>query len=185
MRLPQDILLIVASLVFIAFTIGYVILFRRPEGTPWPMRVVAVLSGIVTGVHIAEITDERATWTSFILALTLYAAAAGLYAWAVLTTRRQRLSVAFSGDQPAFLLTAGPYGFIRHPFYSAYLLYWVAGVIAAREVWLIPTVILMGACFAAAALREEAKFAGSPLAGDYDRYRRRAGMFWPRLIRSA
>lgn len=185
MRLPQEILLILACLVFAGFTIGYVVLFRRPQGTPWPMRVVAVLSGIVTGIHIAEITDERASWASFIPALTLYAASAALYLWAVATTRRQRLSVAFSADQPQFLLTAGPYGFIRHPFYSAYLLYWIAGVIAAKELWLIPTVILMAACFAAAALREEAKFADSPLKADYTAYRRRAGMFLPRLFRPA
>ncbi len=185
MRLPQHILLVVACVIFIGFTIGYILLFRRPEGTPWPMRVVAVLSGIVTGIHIAEITDERASWLSFIAGMALYTASALLYAWAVLTTRRQRLSVAFSGDRPQFLLTAGPYNFIRHPFYAAYLLYWVAGVIAAKEPWLVPTVILMGACFAAAALREEAKFADSALAAEYAAYRRRAGMFLPRLIRAA
>ncbi|RJF90035.1 isoprenylcysteine carboxylmethyltransferase family protein [Oleomonas cavernae] len=185
MHLPQHILLVVACVIFVGFTVGYVVLFRRPEGTPWPMRVVAVLSGIVTGVHIAEITDERASWGSFIAALVLYAISAALYLWAVSTTRRQRLSVAFSADQPQFLLTAGPYNFVRHPFYTAYLLYWIAGVIAAKELWLIPTVILMGACFAAAALREEAKFADSPLGADYSAYRRRAGMFLPRLFRPA
>jgi hypothetical protein len=32
-----------------------------------------------------------------------------------------------------------------------------------------------------AALDEEKKFARTELAGEYDRYRRSAGFFWPRL----
>lgn len=182
MRLPQDILLITASLVFLAFTIGYLLHFRRPEGTPWPMRLLAVLSGATTGGIIAEITDTRATWPSFAAGLVLMGGAGALYAWTIMTTRRQRLSVAFSGDQPDFLLQDGPYRLVRHPFYTAYLLYWLGAVCAAREPLLLLAVAVMAAGFAAAARREEGKFAASTLAGAYAAYRARTGMFLPRLI---
>ncbi|PWR22167.1 methyltransferase family protein [Zavarzinia compransoris] len=183
MRLPQDILLIAASVIFLAFTIGYALHFRRPEGTPWPMRVLAVLSGATTAGVIAEITDTRATWASFIAAGALLAASALLYGWAIATTRRQRLSLAFSKDAPAFLLVEGPYRLVRHPFYTAYLLYWIGGAIAAREAWLLLAVAVMAAGFAWAALREEGKFAASSLGGAYAAYRARTGMFLPRLRR--
>ncbi|WP_165837583.1 methyltransferase family protein [Zavarzinia aquatilis] len=179
MRLPQDLLLILASVIFLAFTIGYFAYFRRPEGTPWPMRVLAILSGATTGGIISEITDTRATWGSFVPALTLLLLSAALYGWAILTTRRQRLSLAFSGDAPDFLLAEGPYRLIRHPFYTAYLLYWLGGTIAARQPLLLLAVGVMAAGFAWAALREEAKFAASPLAANYAAYRRRTGMFLP------
>ncbi|MFA5120671.1 isoprenylcysteine carboxylmethyltransferase family protein [Zavarzinia sp.] len=181
MRLPQEILLYLASLIFIAFTIGYVAHFRRPEGTPWPMRVLAILSGATTAGVIAEITGTRATWPSFGFATVFLLASAALYGWTILTTRRSRLSVAFSGDSPTFLLESGPYRLIRHPFYTAYLLYWIGGVIAARQPLLIPAVALMAAGFGWAAMREERKFESSPLGGHYAAYRRRAGMFLPRL----
>lgn len=179
MRLPQDILLILASVIFLAFTIGYVAHFRRPEGTPWPMRVLAVLSGATTAGVIAEITGTRATWASFAGALAFLLPSAALYGWTILTTRRQRLSVAFSQDAPDFLLAHGPYRLIRHPFYTAYLLYWIGGAIAARQPMLLLAVGLMAAGFAWAALREERKFATSALGPDYEAYRRRTGMFLP------
>jgi len=182
MRFPQEILLIIASLVFLAFTIGYVAHFRRPEGTPWPMRVLAVLSGATTGGIIAEISGTRATWASFGFALAMMGGAALLYAWAILTTRRQRLSLAFSRDEPDFLLMRGPYRFVRHPFYTAYLLYWLGGVVAAREALLLLAVAVMAAGFTWAARREEGKFAASRLGPAYDAYRARTGMFLPRLF---
>lgn len=179
----QKVLLVQACLIFLGFTIGYRRLFARPEGTPPAMTALAVLAGLVTAGHIAEITDERAAWWSFLLGGALYGASAALYLWAARTTWTRRLSLAFSADRPAHLVTSGPYRWVRHPFYSAYLLYWCAGVIAAREPWLIPTVILMAAAFTWAATREEAKFAASVLGPDYARYRRQAGLFLPRLSR--
>ena len=185
MRLPQDILLIAASLIFLAFTIGYLLHFRRPEGTPWPMRVLAILSGATTAGVISEITDTRATWPSFIGALVFFTLSALTYAWAILTTRRQRLSLAFSKDAPEFLLEEGPYRLVRHPFYTAYLLYWLGGAIAAREPLLLLALAVMAAGFAWAALREEGKFAASSLGGAYRAYQARTGMFMPRLLKRA
>ncbi|MCW0181487.1 MAG: isoprenylcysteine carboxylmethyltransferase family protein [Zavarzinia sp.] len=185
MRLSQELLLILASVIFLAFTIGYFAYFRRPEGTPWPMRVLAILSGATTGGVIAEISGTRATWDSFVPALVLLLASAALYGWAIMTTRRQRLSLAFSGDEPDFLVAEGPYRLIRHPFYTAYLLYWIGGTIAARQPLLLIAVAVMAAGFTWAALREEAKFASSRLAPAYDAYRRRTGMFLPwRIFRT-
>ena len=182
MQLLQHVLLVVACLVYGGFTAGYLRFFRRPHGTPPEMKVVAVVSGAVTALQIALIAGRPATWPSFVLALALYLAAAALYGWAIWTTRRRRPSVAFSADQPELLFADGPYRLIRHPFYASYLLYWAAGVIAARQPWLAVTVVLAGGSFLWAALREERKFAASPLATAYRSYQARTGMFVPKLF---
>jgi len=181
-RALQYVLLAIACLVYGGFTVGYLGFFRRPHGLPREMKIVALVTGAVTWLQLALIAGRSARWPNFILALLLYLAAAGLYGWAVRTTRRRRLSVAFSADQPEFLLAEGPYRKIRHPFYSAYLLYWIAGTIAAREPWLVATIALAGGSFLWAALREERKFEASPLATAYRSYRARTGMFVPKLF---
>ena len=180
MRLLQHVLLVVSCLVLAGFVAGYLRLFRRPQGTPPEMQAMAVLSAIVAGLEIAALAGRQVGWASFVPALALYLAAAALYLWTVWTTRRRRLSVAFSTDRPEFLLRDGPYRMIRHPFYTAYMLYWIAGLIAAWRPWLVPAVAAIGACYLWAARREERKFAASALADAYRAYRARTGMFLPR-----
>jgi protein-S-isoprenylcysteine O-methyltransferase Ste14 len=181
-RALQYLLLAIACLVYGGVIVGYLRLFRRPDGTPWEMKVVGAVAGTVTCLQLVVIASRTAHWLSFAVALVAYLAAAGLYGWCVITTRRRRLSVAFSRDRPEFLVADGPYRVIRHPFYSSYLLYWAAGVIAAREPWLALTILPAGGSFLWAALREERKFAASPLSSAYQAYRARTGMFVPKLF---
>ena len=106
-------------------------------------------------------------------------AAFALFEWARRTVRGQFFSWIFSPDTPAFLCTAGPYAYIRNPFYTSYLL------TLASIVVMVPTVfrvIVYGALvfyFLRAALHEENKFARSALADEYVRYKQRTGRFLP------
>jgi protein-S-isoprenylcysteine O-methyltransferase Ste14 len=114
-------------------------------------------------------------------ALCLLAVFAALFWWAVATTRRRRLTLAFSKDQPAFIHTAGPYAWIRHPFYTSYLIFWSAAAIASGSLafWLIP--LVMSAIYWRAIRIEETKFALSPMSTDYLAYKTRTGMLLPAL----
>jgi protein-S-isoprenylcysteine O-methyltransferase Ste14 len=181
LRLLQHILLVIACLIFAGFVAGYLRLFRRPGGTPPEMQAMAVLSGLAAALQIAALAGRRVDWPSFVPALGLYLAAAALYLWTAWTTRRRRLSIAFSADRPEFLLSDGPYRMIRHPFYTSYMLYWTAGLVATWRPWLAPAVALMGGCYLWAARREERKFAQSPLAAAYRAYQAATGMFVPKL----
>jgi|SRR5215831_10326947 len=111
----------------------------------------------------------------------LYAASLATFWWTVSATRSRRLSVAFSVDQPTHLLQAGPYRYVRHPFYAAYSLFWIAGVVATPRWYLFPSITVMLVCYFCAARMEEAKFANSALSGVYESYRSQTGMFVPRL----
>jgi protein-S-isoprenylcysteine O-methyltransferase Ste14 len=102
-----------------------------------------------------------------------------LFFWALRAHGRRPLSAAFSPDEPAHLVDWGPYRFIRHPFYSAYLLTWLAGFVATARFALIPTIVVMFWIYWRAADLEEKKFAASPLAENYRRYSQLTGRFLP------
>src|SRR5205807_8586540 len=97
--------------------------------------------------------------------------ALALSSWAIRTGSPRALSAAFSPDTPQHLFDGGPYRFIRHPFYCSYLLTWTAGIVATAWLWLLPSLAVMLVIYLRAAVVEEEKFARSPLAGAYERYR--------------
>jgi len=115
-------------------------------------------------------------------ALLLCAASLALFWWAIRTNLSQPLSFAFSDDEPQHLVSTGPYRWIRHPFYSAYLLTWLAIPVATLQLLMLMLMPLlaMGAIYVAAARIEEKKFAVSTLADAYTRYHHTTGAFLPR-----
>jgi protein-S-isoprenylcysteine O-methyltransferase Ste14 len=153
---------------------------RMPAG----MRLISSASLISMLLQMFAISRlERVNFLFAVAAILLYAASFGLFWWAIRATRRQRLTLAFSDDEPRHLQIAGPYRFVRHPFYLSYLLFWTAGLVAVGGEWfLFFTVAAMFALYFRAARLEETKFASSPLGEDYSKYRSRTGMFFPKLL---
>src|SRR5687767_7646044 len=75
------------------------------------------------------------------IGVLLLAASLALF-WATVGVNLGRpLSLAFSRDQPAHLVTVGPYKLVRHPFYLAYTLAWVGGTVATAQPALALTVV--------------------------------------------
>jgi len=102
-----------------------------------------------------------------------------LFWWCIGHTRRRRLALAFSPDAPAFLETSGPYRVARHPFYLAYLLFWMATPLAIPSLLSWVVLAVMAALYTLAAVGEEAKFTNGVLEGKYQTYRTQTGLFWP------
>jgi protein-S-isoprenylcysteine O-methyltransferase Ste14 len=71
------------------------------------------------------------------------------------------------------------YGHVRHPFYFAYTLTWIAGYVAAQSVWTIGSAALMFAGYWRAAVVEEEKLSRSLLRTQYAVFRKQAGLFLP------
>ena len=61
-------------------------------------------------------------------------------------------------------------------------MFWTACALEARTVHAVTALLILAGMYFFVALSEEAKFARSPLAADYDMYRRQAGLFWPKLV---
>ena len=119
---------------------------------------------------------------SLAISLLLFATCLALLFWTAKATRSLRLRVAFDPASPGRVMRAGPYRFIRHPFYTSYVLFWLACAVATLHPISLGFLIVVAAINVTAARREERAFAGSAFAADYQDYCRTAGMFWPRFV---
>ena len=68
---------------------------------------------------------------------------------------RSPWGVRASAEEPAELITTGPYAFVRHPIYGGMLLAMVGSALAQSIFWLAP-LIVYGPQFIRSARREEA-----------------------------
>lgn len=109
-------------------------------------------------------------------ALAAMAASVTLYEWARRTVGRQRLHIGLSGRVPDAVIEDGPYRWLRHPFYLAYLLAFGAVALALRSRVGCLVALANAALFIAMALHDEASLARSALAAPYAAYRRRTGV---------
>lgn len=157
--------------------------FRRVGPARPGLLALTLIWAVAFAAQVAGLWPGRPLWAHAWIAFPLYGAALGLWAWAVATTRRERLSLAFSPDPPEAIIDRGPYRYVRHPFYVSYTLYWLAGAAAAPIWWVVAPSLLAIALYVAAARAEERKFAVSPLADAYTAYRARTGMFLPSFRR--
>jgi protein-S-isoprenylcysteine O-methyltransferase Ste14 len=125
------------------------------------------------------------TNTSPVPALFVALVLEGLSLWlfhrTAAASREGALHFAFDVENPVSLVTAGPYRYVRHPFYTSYLIFWTGLAIGTWSLWAVPVLVLMAVLYTVAARGEERKFANSPMATDYAAYRGRTGMFWPKL----
>jgi len=90
-------------------------------------------------------------------------------------------AVAFAVENLTALNTKGPYQFIRHPFYTSYLIAWFAGSLASGCYYLLATCAIMLFIYHRAAKEEEALWLSGKDADTYKDYITKAGMFLPRL----
>jgi len=157
--------------------------FKRPDGASRMIRLTSLVGTICAVSQLAVIGLGGVStpwvwlgWGCYVISLTAFY-------WAVAVNRQRPLSWAYSTDTPLHLQVTGPYRYVRHPFYLSYLLTFFGGALATSNPWLLLTVLAMGLGAMRAARMEEAKFEDSPLATDYQEYRGRVGMFFPRIGR--
>jgi protein-S-isoprenylcysteine O-methyltransferase Ste14 len=131
--------------------------------------------------YLLWIQDVDGGGLGLAVALVLIVAGALLFGWAVIASWNARLKLIFDLDRPRFVLQSGPYAYIRHPFYAAYILYWAGCALATLHWANIAFFVGATVALAYAALVEERGFAATRRAEAYAAYRRKAGLFWPRL----
>jgi protein-S-isoprenylcysteine O-methyltransferase Ste14 len=171
-------LLSAAIFCFASFAWGMLWHFRR-LGKPSRTMLITALLALASAVLQLFGLSCRPLRYPFI-ALTLYAAGVALFWWAAGVTRR-KLAACGQGCVSAEVITGGPYRLIRHPFYAAYILIWIAGFAATLWWPLACAAVAMAVRYDRAAREEELGFAASPLGAAYSAYQQRTGMYWPRL----
>ena len=174
--------LLIMSACMGSFMWGAARYFRRVRGVPLAMSLTSIFTVAAFLWLVVRLgLGFRSSWWG--VSIVVETAAALLFWWSVQATNEHRLTLAFSEDLPSRLITVGPYRYVRHPFYSSYIVFWVAASANVVGVvhWLIP--LIAAPLYFYAAMQEEGKFARSDLANDYDAYRSRTGMVLPKLLR--
>lgn len=172
-----------AYLTWITFAVCMRYYFRRYRKANAAKSWLIRCGGLCSLAQMALVTvcprvAPPLAWTGVVV----YGVANALFWWALATHGRDRPSFAFIPVAPGSFTNAGPYRLMRHPIYTAYLLAWLAGAVACGQPWLLAMVVGMGAFYYRAARQEERQFLTSPLRQEYRRYRRRTGMFLPKLV---
>ncbi len=181
----RPLLALLSTSCFASFAWGVGRHFARSSGMPVGMRAVSALS-LAGFVDFAAALARRREPARRVLPASMMLSSLLLFWWAVRTSGRSRLALAFDGAAPTELLATGPWRHVRHPFYLSYLVFWTATAIAIgrARAWL--PVLTFGALYTAAARAEERRFAASVLDRDYAAYRSATPMFVPvRILRAA
>lgn len=177
----NTLILVMWSAAFGSFGWGMLRFFRTDAGLTWRTGLVALLGPAFAACHlhaIATIAPHRGSATA---ATVLYGAAIALFWSAIRACGAERPTAIGNPQVPMTLMTRGPYGYVRHPFYVSYAIFWTAGWIASGSTIALLSAIAMLTEYVLGARMEEAAFASSELADAYAAYRSRTGMFLPKL----
>ncbi|CAN7649312.1 methyltransferase family protein [Mesorhizobium caraganae] len=171
--------------IFSIATIGQYVWSMRAHFQPQAMSpgAMAISAAVIATAlfFLAILWIQSQPVSAKLTGLAVELASSALFWWAIATSRKARLRFIFAPDDPHSLLTDGPYGYVRHPFYTSYIIFWIGWGIATWSIWAVVPVAGIAILYVFAALDEEKKFSRTPLADSYKAYRGRAGLFWPRL----
>jgi protein-S-isoprenylcysteine O-methyltransferase Ste14 len=118
-----------------------------------------------------------------IAAIAMYVAATLLFLSALEAARRVPLPRTFVSDPPPkALITSGPFMLVRHPFYIAYAIAWMAAPVATHGPIITVLAVIAIVLYAIAARREERQLE-ERFGEAYRAYKRGAGMVVPSIAR--
>jgi protein-S-isoprenylcysteine O-methyltransferase Ste14 len=141
------------------------------------MNVILALSLVGIAVFLFDVWQTSVPDWPRAAGFCLHLLAIALFGWAVPTTRQNRPALAFAGDQPGRIFRSGPYAYIRHPFYTAYLLFWLGCAVATLSLIMLIIFSSLAAIYTIAALGEQRDFSRSALQDEYEAYQRDTGLF--------
>ncbi|MGK6314537.1 methyltransferase family protein [Neorhizobium sp. DT-125] len=176
-----DVVITITSLTIIGFYTWSLKNHFTSAGMTWKARLVSA------GVILTAVLFLYLTWTgpqvlwAQVVGLILEIAAAALFWWAIWASRRASLRFAFDPTLPHGIVSEGPYRYLRHPFYSSYLMFWTGWAVACWSIWSPFPVIFFAILYVTAARMEERNFEASQLADEYRQYKRKTGFFTPRI----
>jgi protein-S-isoprenylcysteine O-methyltransferase Ste14 len=181
MHLPHLVVVLASSCTWAGFAVAMRRSFRfAKEKTPaktwltWSAFVCTLLQ--LATVAVVKPPTGPIAW----LGLGCFIVANVMLYWSLSVHGKARPAFAFIQTAPASFAHTGPYRFVRHPIYTAYLLAWLAGPLVTAQFWLLATVGWMWLFYYRAAWQEEQIFSASPFAAQYQEYKKQTGMFFPR-----
>jgi len=163
------------------FSVGLTSYFERRPDRPLWVRGLHDAGLLLSLAHVVGAFALTPRSDGFAVAGTMmYTGAVLIFLSAIEAANRTRLQRAFIDHPlPDRLITDGPYGLVRHPFYLGYIVGALAPAVAFDNIAMVLVSAAMIAITLAAAFREERVWLASPRADAYRDYQRRTGMFLP------
>ena len=112
------------------------------------------------------------------LAISAYSFSLWFFCWSIRSAKG--LGFAFS-EASGTLLWVGSYSIVRHPFYTAYILTWTTTTLLFDSTYLWITLAYLMFFYTLSAKQEEEHIKRSKLSKDYEAYKCKTGMFFPRV----
>lgn len=152
------------------------------EGPNPTMRALAILGLINFAVYVEQLLFfPHSYWSPFVIGAALHLISIYIFSMAVLATRERKLNIAFSETPCDFIITSGPYAYLRHPFYVSYTLFWMGCAIETLSLACAALSLLLFGFYVGAARQEENGFLTSAAATAYREYQAKVGLFWPKV----
>jgi len=170
-------LMIVLSLIW-----GRFFFFSMAGGTPrllaYSYDFAVVVQMVLTVYGFLYVTDITKAFS--FLSAVLYLLSLVIF-WSAIMTAKS-LDFAFS-KQVGDIVTTGPFGFFRHPFYVSYMIAWWTSTVLFNSVYLWISALYLTFFYVVSARKEERLIMDSSQAEKYKIYQNNVGMFLPRIIR--
>ena len=149
--------------------------FKMNSGTPFWLALsydlavgVQMISTVYGFIVVTDVTK-----------LPLYICLV-LFWWSIVTAKS--LDFAFS-TSVGKIVTTGPFGVFRHPFYVSYILAWLGSSLLFGWPWLWLSLAYLTGFYVMSAKREEAIILQSEQSEQYKLYQQQVGMFLPRILK--
>lgn len=156
--------------------------FNMPKAPPGVHLISALVLASAAFLTYLVFQVEQPAWASWV-GLIMLIFSFILFWITIRESKQAKLLAAFDEKMPHGLLKTGPYAYVRHPFYTSYLIQWAGWAIAAWNIWAIVPVVAMTATYYKAATDEENKFSNTDLAESYAEYKASTGRFFPKLFK--
>jgi protein-S-isoprenylcysteine O-methyltransferase Ste14 len=167
------------------FILGMQLGFSR-DNWNWSPQQIITFGSIAASVGAAAYlcwTVKQPDVEFAALGIMVSWAACGLFIWALLT-HPSKPGRAMAGTTPEVIVRNGPYQWIRHPIYLAYILALVAATFITQHPILVGFSVWMIVLYTYAARMEEKIILQSPNGDQYAAYINETGLFWPRLFKT-
>jgi protein-S-isoprenylcysteine O-methyltransferase Ste14 len=177
---------------FIAIGLLPVVFFRRDgtfnlrwlaTGAPFFIAPLAILAGQLGYLDALAMPQGSAALAAQAIAVLLCTISIGLIA---MTIGGHRVPLALwhqDNDAPVQIVTWGAYAKIRHPFYTSFLLAFLAGVIVFPHAITVFCLAYGAIALTLTAKREERRLSASEFGDEYRAYMATTGRFFPGIKR--
>ena len=176
------------ALVTFAVTGGLPRFFFRSDGTfnlkwwatAWPFFAAPALLALGYLGYLSPLTTEGLVARE-VIAVLLFSLSIGMQGLTVGTNRVPLALWHQENDAPVNIVTYGAYRYIRHPFYSSFLVAMLGAVILFPHALTAALFVYLCIALNTTAAREERRLSASTFGKEYQAYVARTGRFLPRI----